>query len=293
MRLSTSTNLLSSDKGKSRSFSFEDSIRGCAEAGYRYLDANLCMLCREGQPLTGVRWKEKIESARQLADSFEVRFTQAHAYFPIGKKFDAQGSRTDGDYGEELMRRCVLSAQLLGVKWMIVHPLSVESESGYSYLKSYIYNREYLNRWADYFADHQVNMAIENMSLFKGRMHYCCTAEELLELVDVIDNSHVGICVDTGHAHLARLRVPELLRAVAGKLHATHIADNHQNEDEHIAPFSGTIDWTAVVRTLKDIGYQDDFSFEIQNFTACCPKEIQQELVNFSYRLGCRLLELS
>lgn len=290
MRLSTSTNILCADAGVNYAISMMDSVRGCAAAGYRFLDANLCALCREGQPFFEDGWLEYAREVRELADSLGVTFTQAHAYFPIGRKFDVSGERTDRSFGEEMMRRSVLSAQILGVPWMVVHPLTMENESGYSYRKSFQYNREYYKRWTEFSASHRVGLAVENMSLFDGKMHYCATAEELLELVDSIGNPMAGICVDTGHAHLAKQDVPNFLYQVHERLRATHIADNSQTGDDHVAPFAGTIDWSRVMRAFKEINYRGDFSFEIQNLTGIYPGAVQQELVAFSFQLGQYLM---
>ena len=76
-----------------------------------------------------------------------------------------------------------------------------------------------------------------------------------------------------------------------GTLKCTHIAENHGGpKDEHIAPFMGTIDWPALVRALRDTGYENDFSFEIQHLSDRFPKAVQPGLVRFSYELGSYML---
>ncbi len=292
MRLSTSTNIMNFDQGVNYAIPMEDSIPACARAGYRYIDANLCGACRPGQALTKPDWEDWTKKCRELADSLGLTFTQAHAYFPLGKNLGPDGREVDGAHGEEMMRRSVLAAEILGAKWMVVHPFTIWEESGYSLHKSYQYNREYYYRWAEEFGAHHLNLAIENMSLTGGKPRYGVTPEELLDLTEGIGLPNVGICVDTGHAHLSGLNVADFLRGVGDHLHATHIADNHRNADEHFAPFNGTIDWKPVMKALRDIGYQDDFAFEIHHLTSAYPREVQQELVNFSYRLGNYLMEL-
>ena len=48
------------------------------------------------------------------------------------------------------------------------------------------------------------------------------------------------------------------------KLKALHIADNHGQLDDHLMPFNGgEIDFTEVVKSLKEIGYQGLFNLEI------------------------------
>lgn len=293
MRLSTSTNIMCFDQGRNYSIPMVDSIRACGAAGYRYLDANLCSAGRRGQPLSKEGWEDWAKGCRELADSLGIVFTQAHGYFPLGKDVGADGREHDAEYCEEMMRRSVLAAEILGAPWMVVHPFNVQTESGYSSRKSYQDNKQYFAKWGEKFAAHHVNMAIENMSMYGGKVRYGAVPDELLELVDGIGSPNVGICVDTGHAHLSGFDAADYIRLVGKHLHATHIADNHQNLDEHFAPFNGTIDWKSVMKALSEIGYEDDFSFEIHHLASPYPRQVQQNLVNFSYELGCYLMGLT
>lgn len=293
MRLSTSTNIMVFDNKVPKQISMEDSTRACAEAGYKYVDANLCGACRPGQPLAEDNWEAWAHNLRKIADDCGVTFAQSHAYWTIGEAFNPDMSRADGEWGEELMRRSVLAAEILGSKWMVVHPYSVyQGQSWYHYRKSFEYNREYFKRWGEFYADHNVGMAIENMVKQMKAVAYCARGEELLELIDAIDNPMVQICVDTGHAHLSGINPADMIRLVGSHLKATHIADNHQTGDEHFAPFNGTIDWKDVMKALKEVNYQEDFSFEIHNLTSMYPKEVQQKLVDFSYDVGTYLINM-
>ena len=289
MILSTSTNILSCDLGKGYQVPIETAIKECARAGYQDIDLNLCAFCRADQALARDDWEHWVDGIGRLGEKLHVKFSQAHAYWILGNVLNADMSGEDGEWGEELMRRSVIAAQRLGVKWMVVHPYSVLHESWYDYRKSFSWNREYYKKWGDFYADHQVGMAIENMN---KPIRYCSCADELLELIDAINNPMVQACIDTGHAHMAGINVSQMIRRIGGHLKATHIADNHANTDEHFAPFNGTIDWAEVMRALRDIGYEECFAFEIQHLSSMYPKETQRYLVNFSYDLGQYLMKL-
>ena len=126
-----------------------------------------------------------------------------------------------------------------------------------------------------------------------GQTHYVTEiVAELLELIDVIDNPNVQICIDTGHANMVGLNVPDMIRQVGSHLKATHINDNYGIKDEHFSPFNGTIPWKEVVQALRDIDYQECFAFETHHLTSMYPKEVQPYLVDFSYALGEYLLKL-
>ncbi len=293
MRLSTSTNIIAFDQGRNYAVGMDTSVKVCAEAGYEYLDANLCAHCRPGMPLAGDGWEAWAHGIRALSDSLGVRFTQAHAYWPITYTVHPDGTRTDGELGEELMRRSVIAAEIIGAPWMVVHPLTVFDGDRYSARLSEEYNTAYFGRWAEFYAAHNVGMAIENMNCKSGSMRYAGDPEQLLALIRRIGHPMVGACLDTGHAHLSGVSVPGTVRLLGDVLKATHIADNHQNADEHIAPFAGTIPWADVMRAFRDIGYEHDFSFEIQQLSACYPAEVQTALVRFTLDLGRYLVGMA
>lgn len=293
MRLSTSTNIMTFDKGANYSVPMEDSMRACSAAGFEYVDANLCGQSRPNQPLTSEDWEDWAHRMRALADRLGLKVTQAHAYWPIQYKVFPDGTRSDGEPGEELMRRSVLAARILGSEWMVVHPLTVNDGVWYSRKKSFEYNVSYFGRWAGFYAANGVGMAIENMNCVNGKMRYGAEPDDLMELVEAIGHPMVGICLDTGHAHLSGLDAAAAVRRFAPHLRATHIADNHGNADEHFAPFHGSVDWPAVMKALRETDYRHDFSFEIHMLTAPYPAAVQGNLVRFAYDLGRHLLALS
>lgn len=289
MKLATSTNIMDYDNGKPYQIPIAVSAEACAKAGYQYIDACLCSHCREGQALATDGWERWIDETAMQADELGVQYIQAHAYWTIGNAFNPDLTRVDGEWGEEMMRRSVLAAEKLGVKWMVVHPYTIRRYGGYDFKRSFEYNREYMKRWGEFYADHNVGMAIENMT---KPTHYGSCAEELLELIDVIDNPMVQICIDTGHANMVGISVPDMIRQFGTHLKATHIDDNHGVKDEHFAPFNGTIPWKEVMQALHEVGYEEAFAFETHHLTSMFPKEIQESLVGFSYKLGEYLMNL-
>ena len=82
------------------------------------------------------------------------------------------------------------------------------------------------------------------------------TVERIQELRRVSELSDVGICYDSGHGHL---------QGVTGSLDfvgATHIHDNHGEQDDHLWPFDGKIDWPAFIERLVVAEYPGHLIFE-------------------------------
>ena len=86
------------------------------------------------------------------------------------------------------------------------------------------------------------------------------------ELIDTLNGMAgrevFGLCLDSGHLNLIR-RDPRRYVAVLGRrIKATHLHDNNGFTDEHIVPFSGTMNWKHLCQALHDAGYSGDLSFE-------------------------------
>ena len=71
-----------------------------------------------------------------------------------------------------------------------------------------------------------------------------------------------GICIDTEHRNLCGAPV-DALRIAGSHLIALQIQDNHGEQDEHLLPDLGQIDWTGVSQALKDIDYRGVFMYEL------------------------------
>ena len=84
----------------------------------------------------------------------------------------------------------------------------------------------------------------------------CHLIEEELDGVDV------GICLDYGHAHLME-DVGEAIETVSGHLWTTHVHDNGGKRDDHLVPFSGTIDWDLAMMATQKIGYDGMLMLEV------------------------------
>jgi sugar phosphate isomerase/epimerase len=89
------------------------------------------------------------------------------------------------------------------------------------------------------------------------------TADALLDWFDGdLDLGRAGICLDFGHAHLLG-GTAEAVEALSGHVITTHVHDNRGRSDDHLVPFSGTIDWPGTLASLWKIGYDGRLVFEV------------------------------
>ncbi len=101
-----------------------------------------------------------------------------------------------------------------------------------------------------------VRIAIENGSDV-GIMTYLCA------LVDEVDSSALGICVDTGHAALGELGPGRAIRMAAHRLYSLHLQDNWGGCDHHLPPGCGRIDWCDVGQALAEVRYDGVLELEL------------------------------
>ena len=139
---------------------------------------------------------------------------------------------------------------------------------------------------------------IENMADFPGQGYkrsYCAQVEELCELVDTLGNqySNVGVCWDFGHANLVYGDQVPCLRYLSHRLKVTHVHDNRGEFDEHRPPYLGNVNWEAIMPTLKEIGYQGDFSFEVIRMGPHVPEYLRDSLWVHLRKVGEYLISLA
>jgi sugar phosphate isomerase/epimerase len=73
----------------------------------------------------------------------------------------------------------------------------------------------------------------------------------------------LGFHLDVGHAFIRRNRFKHLLSRFKNKLLHVHLSDNRLREDDHMPLGAGNIDWNAVVKALKDVGYDSTITLEV------------------------------
>src|SRR5215204_4428463 len=87
--------------------------------------------------------------------------------------------------------------------------------------------------------------------------------EALVHLIeDELDGIDVGICLDYGHAHLMG-DLGEAIETVSGHLLTTHMHDNGGQRDDHMVPYSGSIDWDVAMMETQKVGYDGTLMFEV------------------------------
>jgi sugar phosphate isomerase/epimerase len=108
--------------------------------------------------------------------------------------------------------------------------------------------------------DRSLRVALEN-----GPLNVLTQVLEVMADHPAFD--HLGICIDTGHAHmhskLYESPTLEYIRSFRDHLVHLHLHDNRGLEDEHLVPGLGTIDWPVIFAELAGYKYNGQFVFEL------------------------------
>lgn len=75
------------------------------------------------------------------------------------------------------------------------------------------------------------------------------TPERLQEFIQYT-RLDVKVCLDIGHAHLTG-EAPAAVELLKSFVATAHLHDNRKQEDSHLMPFEGTIDWPASIAALR------------------------------------------
>ena len=167
----------------------------------------------------------------------------------------------------------------VNIATLVGHGTLRDAVMGYSPEKA---TDEQIEKMKELAAKYNTGIALENMP-----SRYPENAESLIEMVDPLTAyGTVGVCWDTGHAHISHLNQGEELRRLGSRLHALHIQDNDGVSDHHMPPFFGTIDWHDVMDALHEIDYKGDFTFEAHMIVRRLPEWCKHDGVRTMFDIG-------
>ena len=276
------------------------SIAKIAAAGFDAVDLNFCHaiklhIHRDGIEINADDWESWQHRVEEALNSNNIRANQSHA--PYYNVLDY--TLSDIPFREEMVRRSIIVSGNLGVKWVVIHAGTAPDSS--SAKVSLAKNIEYFKPHLELAAKHGTGIAIENLFDFssddksRGARRYTGGIDELFELVDALAAQfpNVGICWDFGHANEMALKHADALRLAGKRLKALHVNDNNGVLDDHSLPFTGAVKWPELMKTLHEIGYEGDFTYEIHKYSQHMPDEIIDDALRLSAKLARYLVSLA
>ena len=86
--------------------------------------------------------------------------------------------------------------------------------------------------------------------------------EDYERIFSAIDHPLIGICVDTGHFHSAKVDTVGLIRKFSDKIYDVHLKDHIGTQSVPIV--HGEVDLPAIFGALKEIGYKSSITLELE-----------------------------
>jgi sugar phosphate isomerase/epimerase len=144
----------------------------------------------------------------------------------------------------------------LGVTRMIIHPSPPIEERDAAARESCVLDS--LGVLVKEAGKRGVRLALENMP----PRHLGDESGCLRRIVEKVGSRRLGVCFDTGHAHITEEGVKNAFDTLKDLTIAFHIHDNDSTRDMHIPPPYGTIDWIGFSKQLGMIEIRDPLTIE-------------------------------
>ena len=235
----------------------------------------------EGSP------EEQGETIRRIAERHGLVIGQTHAPF---------GFRAGDAPEEEILevyRNAARATRALGASKMVVHPIKFDDcANGYRQQECFDLNLRVFERLGPTLRECGVKAMLENMFItirvqnvpVLVRTIYS-TGEELARAADAL-GEEFGVCLDSGHALITGEDIPETVRAIGNRLGVLHLHDNDHERDDHLPPYLGELDFDALMRALKEVGYSGNINFEV-DFVRI-PEELLEIQMRYLHEVGLR-----
>ena len=196
-----------------------------------------------------------LSQLRKWADEYGVELWSFHLPFMPFEVIDVSHPdlcRWSVSYLSEMIRKVGAA----GIKRCILHA-SAEPIADEDRPTRMACAKESLCKLADIAAQSGVTIAVEDLP----RSCLGRDSREILELTSVDDR--LRVCLDTNHLLRKDEDLPAFIRAVGKKIITTHISDYDFINERHWLPGEGTVDWSAVLDALEEIGYEGVWQYEI------------------------------
>ena len=228
-----------------------------ASIGYDALDMAFDYCVQEKDfPFMTADYENWACSLRESAEKLGVSYTHSHAPF-------------DASARGELVERSLRCASLLGIRYMVVHPIVRREKETITEDDDFIaVNAAAIRPLLEIAEKHSVILLSENL-LWGASIR----AQTIARLTEEVNSPWFGWCYDAGHAHALQDSL-ESFRNVCRAPLSLHIQDNHGTGwDEHLLPGNGTLDWGDFLRSLKAVGYAGEFVLEAHHQPLEAPDE--------------------
>lgn len=225
-------------------------IKSCSLRFDSSLSPEACakLLREAGFTHTFLTWGYQDEGIRDVAAANAAGLTVETLHAAYGGVNEIWTDTLAGVSRMEFFLSCVRATAMVGVKTMILHLSSGDAPPPPSEIGLRRYER--ICKEAERLG---VKVAFENLR----------KVEYLQYIFDHIDSPARAFCFDCGHENLYD-GGNGVLERFSSALAAVHLHDNFGKHDDHLIPFTGTIDWETLCGRLRAVGFNLPVTLELK-----------------------------
>lgn len=218
----------------------------------------------EGADIPGKPGKVNVKRIKELATSFELEIPEVLGAWAV---WHSGINRDLGGPDESVRRRAIqYSKDCIDLAYgldshlfeLCASPPKVQypkSETPFKTLtRNFVRAAKEICKYA---SDRSVTVLLEPLNKYEGYPGFLNTIEHALVLIDEIGEDNLGIQADLFHMNLEEVSICDALRRAGNQLRHVHLADSNRE-----APGTGHTDFTAVVRTLREIDFKGFIAFD-------------------------------
>ena len=147
----------------------------------------------------------------------------------------------------------------------------------YSWEKDFNNYAEQMANACDIAAEYGLKIALE---CFPGSL--VSTPHAMLKILECVNRKNFGIQLDTAHLMNQRIDIETAIFILGGeRIFNVHAKDSDGMTRGNLACGTGLIEYTAVIRALKNVGYKGNISIEVE-FTANPKRYMRQAFEHLS-----------
>jgi len=257
---------------------FEKKCEFAAAAGFKHISVALTEIPEK----TESEWELLTDEIGNILAKNGLSCVQSHLYwYPL--KISSEIKEEKNEFS---IKQAIIASGKLGAQWCAMHPRT-SITSGFSVEQSMQDNISSISEYLEYAIKYNTGIAVENLPIFPhiwpAYPFFGWDYHDLCELVDYFQDEHVGVCWDTGHAHLMAYDQAEAIHFLGERIKCTHIHNNKRETDSHFPPDNGNIDWQQVMDALVSVGYDGALTLETH-----CEYQTSDLLLNFAkHNFGC------
>ena len=229
--------------------------------GFDYYDFGMLNTDAPLYSLNDEEFDKYLTDQKALAEKAEVKIWQVHGpwrYPPKDVTVEDRAERL------EKMKRSIKGAAVLGAKYWVVHPImpyGVKDITTGETEKTHALNLEFMKELLETARKENVIICLENMPFTEFSLS---SPTEIADFIYEINDPSFQMCLDTGHANVREdwLTPADSIRKYSDIIKILHVHDNMGRNDQHLAPFHGTIDWKDFGKALNETKFDGVISLE-------------------------------